>query len=190
MTGADLLALIKKHPIAFACALVVVLCGAWLYYDSDGVDQAQRDFEAKDKESKKIAANARSANGLAEQTAEMQAAAKQLESRLLRVADLANNLQIFYRLENETGVKLMDARQSPLPPVKPGTPKTLFTAIPFNVTIQGNYAQVWSFLRRIEAGPHFGRFTRLTLSKMEVTGSAVAPDSMSAVITLELLGTP
>lgn len=190
MTGADLIALVKKQPIAFACGLVVVLCAVWLYFDSDGIDKARSDFEAKDKESKAIAANARSANGLAEQTAEMQAAAKQLESRLLRVADLANNLQIFYRLENDTGVKLVDARQNPIPTPKQGAPKTLYTTVPFGVTIQGSYAQVWSFIRRTETIPHFARVSRLTLSKVEPGANGVAPDSLNAVLTLELLGTP
>lgn len=190
MTGADLIALIKKQPIAFACGLIVVLCAGWIYYDSDGVDNAQRDFEEKEKESKKIAANARSANGLAEQTAELQSAMKHVESHLLRVADLANNLQIFYRLETETGVKLVDARQNTLPTPKQGAPKTLYTAIPFSISIQGNYTQLWSFIRRVETIPQFGRFTRLTLTKVEGGGNEVAADTMTAVLTLELLGTP
>lgn len=190
MTGADLLALIKKQPIAFACGVVGLLCAVALYFRSDAVDEARTNFEAKDKESQAIAQNARHTSGLAEQTSEIQAAAKQLESRLVRAGDLANNLQFFYRLENETGVKLVDARQNPYQAPKQGAPKTLYIPVSFGLTLHGNYAQIWSFLRRIETGPHFARLDRLTLSKVELGAKDATPDLMNAVLTVELLGTP
>lgn len=195
MTGADLLALIKKHPIAFACGLLALACAVALYVRSDAVDEAQRLFEEKDKESQKIALNARHTTGLAEQVQEIQAEAKQLESRLLRAGDLANNLQFFYRLENESGVKLIDVRQNPLPAAKQNAPKTLFVPVSFNLTLQGTYPQIWTFLRRIETGPHFARFDRLTVAKLEgggrtEGGGAAGADQMNAVFTVELLGKP
>lgn len=195
MTGADLLALIKKQPIAFACGLIALLCGIALYIRSDAVDEAQRLFEEKDKESQKIALNARHTTGLAEQVQEIQGDAKQLESRLVRAGNLANNLQFFYRLENDTGAKLVDVRQNGLPPAKANAPKTLFVPVSFSLTLQGTYPQIWTFLRRIETGPHFARFDRLTVSKIEgaartESGGAAAPDQMNAVFTVELLGTP
>lgn len=189
MTGADILALIKKQPIAFSCGIVCLLCAVAFYFRMDAIDQARAAFEAKDKESKAVSQNARHTTGLAEQVAEMQAAGKQVESRLVHASELANNLQLFYRLENETGVKLVDARQNPLAALKPGAPKTLYVPVSFSLTLQGTYAQVWSFLRRLETGPHFARFDRLSLNK--VGGSKEAPsDQMNVVFTVELLGTP
>lgn len=190
MTGADLLALIKKHPVGAACLLVCVFCGVWLYVYSEKIDNARAAFEAKDKESRAIAQNARHATGLAEQVAELQAAGKQLESRLLRAGDLANNLQVFYRLENETGVKLIDARQNAQTAAKPGAAKSLYVSVSFGVTLQGSYAQIWSFLRRLETGPHFARFDRVAIGKIETGAKDAMPDLMSAVFTVELLGTP
>lgn len=190
MTGADLLALIKKHPIAAVCVLLCVLCAVAFYFRMDAIDEARAAFEAKDKESKAIAQNARHTTGLAEQVAELQAAGKTIESRLVRAGDLANNLQVFYRLENETGVKLIDARQNPLPAPKQNAPKTLYVPVSFSITMHGNYAQIWSFLRRLETGPHFARFDRVAIGKIETGAKDAAPDLMSAVFTVELLGTP
>lgn len=190
MTGADLLALVKKHPVAFACAVLCLLCGVAFYFRMDAIDEARTAFEAKDKEAKAIAQNARHTTGLAEQVAEMQAAGKQIESRLVHASELANNLQFLYRLENETGVKLIDARQNPIPAPKQNAPKPLYVPVSFSVTLQGNFTQIWSFLRRIETGPHFARFERLSLSKLTAAGKDAAPDLMNAVFTVELLGTP
>lgn len=190
MTGADLLALIKKQPIAFACGLVCLLCGVAFYFRSGAIDEARTAFEATDKEARAIAQNARHAAGLAEQVEEMRAAGKQIESRLVRATDLANNLQIFYRLENETGVKLVDARQNALSAAKPGAPKTLFIPVSFSLTLQGNYSQLWSFFRRLETGTHFARIERLAISKVQVDARTGASDQLSAVFNVELLGTP
>ena len=190
MTGADLLALIKKQPVAFACGVLCVLCAVAFYFRMDAIDEARAAFEAKDKEAKAVSQNARHTTGLAEQVAEIQAAGKQIESRLVRASDLANNLQVFYRLETETGVKLIDARQNPLPTPKQNAPKTLYVPVSFSLTLHGNYAQIWSFLRRLETGPHFARFDRLALAKVELGAKDAVPDLMSAVFTVELLGTP
>ena len=192
MTGADLIALVKKQPIAFGCGLIVVASGAALFFPREAVTNAQALFEEKEQEFQKIDANVRNAAGLAEATAEIQDAGKQFETRLVRAPQLANNLQTFYRLEAETGVKLIDARQQPIPTPKPGAPKGAYSPIPFNVSVQGDYAQVHDFLRRLEAGPHFLRFTQVSLSKLSAVGDARTASglAMSATINLELLGTP
>lgn len=192
MTGADLLALIRKQPIAFACGLIIVACGIALFLRGETVASAQTLHDEKEKEFQKIDANVRNSAGLAEATAEMQEAGKQFDARLIRAPQLANNLQFFYRLENETGVKLIDVRQQPIPPPKPGVPRGAYSPIPFAVSVQGDYAQVHDFLRRVEAGPHFLRYNQVSLSKLAATGDARAASSgaMSATINLELLGTP
>ena len=192
MTGADLIAMIKKQPIAFGCGLFVVACGVALFLRGEAVKEAQDNFLSKDEEAVKTEANARNSAGLAEATAEMQEAAKQFESRLVRAPQLANNLQIFYRLEHDTGIKLVDVRQMPVQPPRAGAPRGAYVAVPFTASIHGSYAQVHDFLRRIEAGPHFLRVTQLTLTKLTSGGEGVAagPDAMSANLQLEILGTP
>lgn len=192
MTGADLLALIKKQPIAFGCGLVIVACGVALFMRSEAIDSAQAFYQEKEQEFQKIDANVRNAAGLPEATAEMQEAGKQFDARLVRAPQLANNLQFFYRLENDTGVKLIDVRQQSIPAPKPGAPKGAYSPIPFAVSIQGDYAQIHDFLRHVEAGPHFLRFNQVTVAKMAAAGDsrAAASAAMSATINLELLGTP
>jgi hypothetical protein len=122
MTGADLLALIKKQPIAFACAFVALACGVLFYFRSDALDEARQHFEAKDTEAKKMEVNVRHLAGLPEDTSQVQEAGRQFESRLVRAGQLATNLQFFYRIESETGVKLLDVRPRPVRPAPPIRP--------------------------------------------------------------------
>lgn len=192
MTGADLLALLKKHPVAFAAGFIAIGCLAWWYLTSDTLDTARNDFETKEREARKMSDNIRHAAQLEEQTAELKDAGRQLESRLVRASQLATNLQFFYRLEAETGVKMLDARQQPIPTPRANAPRTLYVGVPFSVSVQGNYAQILDFIRRIEAGAHFSRFTNLTVSKAAAGSgdSAAIAEALNATFTVEMLGTP
>lgn len=197
MTGADLIALIKKQPIAFAFAFVAFACGLLMYFRSDATDLARQHFEARDSEARKMEANVRHLAGLPEETEQMQEAGRQFEARLIRAGQLANNLQFFYRIEAETGVKLIDVRQNPVPAPRPNAPRTTaYAAVPFTLSVQGSFAQVYDFLRRIEAGSHFTRFNQVTFTKIDAaaattTGTAAAPgDLMNVSLLVEMLGTP
>ena len=53
-------------------------------------------------------------SGLKEHVETITEKSAELESRLVRPAELAKNLQYFYRLEGETGAKLGELRQVPL----------------------------------------------------------------------------
>lgn len=193
MTGADLLALVRKQPVAFACGVAIVAAAAALFIRGDAVDQAQTEFQNKERELQKIDLNVRATAGLAEATAEMTEAGSRFDARLIRAAQLANNLQFFYRLEKETGLQLVDVRQLPIPAAKRGEARGAFAPVPFAVTVQGTFAQVHDFLRHLEAGPHFLRFTHVALTKSATGGeSGVGPAGglLSGSINLEMLGTP
>lgn len=193
MTGADLLALIKKQPIAFACGVVIVGLAVVLFLRSDAVALAQAEYQEREKELQKIDLNVRSSAGLAEATAEMVEAGGRFDARLVRAGQLANNLQFFYRLEKETGVRLIDVRQLPIPAPKRGEARGAFAPVPFAITIQGTFAQVHGFLRHLETGPHFTRFTQVALAKYATggeSGSGSASGMLSGSINLELIGTP
>jgi Tfp pilus assembly protein PilO len=192
MTGADLLALIKKQPIAFVCGIVILGSAAALFFPREAVTSAQSFYEETEKTLKKIDANVRAAAGLPEAAAQMQEAGKQFDARLVRVPQLANNLQFFYRLESDTGVKLLDARQLGVPGLRPGERRGAYVPVPFQVAVQGTYPQVRDFMRRLETGPHFVRFNQVTVNKSSTGGDAAfaSAGALSVALNLDLLGTP
>jgi Tfp pilus assembly protein PilO len=184
MNASSLLAAAKKQPIGVGCAVICLVCAFLLYYRGDKIDELQTRYEAKSAEAAKITANVRNSANLTEQVAEIQAFSKDMESRLVRAGQLAVNLQYFYKLEAENEVKLVDIRQNNVSGVKAGK---LYTGIPYNVGVQGNYKQVLAFLNRLEAGRHFCRFLNINLTKSSSTTSS---DAMSLTLGIELLGTP
>ena len=190
MTTADLLAMIKKQPVGFACGVICVLCAALLYYRSSKIEENRSENEAKSAEASKILANVRNSEKLPAQVAEIQDLAKELDGRLIRASQLAANLQYFYKLEAETEVKLLDVRQGSLP--KGG--KTLYTGIPFTVSVQGSFKQVLAFLQKLEDGPHFCHFSTVNFGKSvasaEAGKSGADLTGTTLSLNLELLGVP
>ena len=187
MTGADIITVLKKHPISTACGVICILCGAALYVRGDKVADNKKAFEEKSTEAQKIATNVRNAANLPQQVAAMQDAAKQLDSRLVRASQLAINQQYFYRLENETGVKLLEVRPGTLSQVRSGAAKGAYSPVPFTVNIEGNFKQVFDFIQRLEKGRHFCRFVNISFNK---SSGQEATERLSVNMTLELLGTP
>jgi len=187
MTSADIVPFLKKHPLSVSCVAVALICAGTLYFRSDIGPAMQAELEAKSAEAKKMEGNVRNSANLAQQVAEIQEQRKDLENRLLKVGQLAVNLQYFYKLEADTGVKLIDVRQNTA-----GRPKGLYVGIPFSVTVQGTYPQVMNFLARVEGGRHFCHVVTSSFSKIgspTEPASSTTPD-MSLSLNIELLGQP
>ena len=182
MTSADIIARIKKQPIGFACGLICLLCIGWLYFRSGELEKRQAEYEAKSAEAKKVISNVSISKTLAAEVAEIQAATKEMESRLVRDSQLAVNLQYFYKLEAENEVKLLDVRQNP----RAKSARSMYPGIPFNVNVQGPYKNVMAFVQRVEKGRHFCRIINASFTK----GATGDGQSVTMALNLELLGQP
>jgi hypothetical protein len=184
MTSSDLIALFKKHPAGFGCALLSIACGIFLYLRAGNLAAHQTELEARSAEVTKMTANIRNSSNLAEQVAEIQALTKETEARLMKASQLAVNLQYFYKLETENEVKLIDVRQNSLPK----GPKTAYQGVPFSVSVQGTYTQVMNFLGKLQGGRHFCRVNTANFTK--AVGVSGGNPLINLTINVELLGQP
>jgi hypothetical protein len=158
----------------------------------DSMPLATAEMEAKSNEGQRLAENIKNSFQLPEQLEALKAANREIESRIIRVGQLANNQQYFFRLESETGVKLLDLRQAQPPRTAPLAAKAGNQPVGFNVSVQGSYAQVMDFLRRLESGIHYCRILTAELNPVDDTVLTGAPRSNATRLTLnlELLGQP
>jgi len=102
----------------------------------------------------------------------------------VRASQFGKNLQYFYKLEGDTGVKLVtDPRIAP--PLAKKDPQAAYVSIPCNLSVQGNLPQLLAFLRGLESGTHFARVQNVAL-----TSSADRNAPLSLSLNLELLGLP
>jgi hypothetical protein len=189
MTSADLVALCKKHPISSGCAALSLLLAAAAYLRQDEVPGAEAELSLKSADGDRVAINNKNAAQLREQSEALSAAQREIEARLVRPRNLGTNTQYFYKIEAETGVKILDLRQTS------GTnsgntakvaAKASYLPVGFSVSVQGNLNQVLDFLRQLEGGMHYARVLSASFSGNAATRNA----TLTLGLNLELLGLP
>jgi hypothetical protein len=186
MTNEELVAFLRKNLIAVICVAATIGIGFTIYYRSDALPDAEKVLADKTKEGELLAANIEDSNQLKEQQAAMVDANQVIADRMIQVGQLADNLQYFYRLESETGIKILDLRQNAWSPPGKGAAKTFYTPVGFQVSAQGDYPKVLDLLRRLETGEHY---CRVTSCDLKPTNAETRGGDLVVALNLELLGT-
>ena len=185
----------RRYAIASVCFVLTLALGVMFYLRASDLEEVRSTIEQRRKESDGIKRNLRNAHDLREQLADLKVMTSMVDARLVRSDDLASNLQYFYRLESETGAKILLLRQltgnTPGTAPSPSTPKGPYRSIPYSLIIEGSFPQVMLFLTRLERGPHFNRTLTFTAQR-GATDSPEGIRSGTVVVNLsvELLGIP
>lgn len=190
MTNQQLLAYVKAQPIGVGCGALVVLLGIGIYFRGDYVVEAEKVLEEKITLGERIDANLKNGVQLPEQLAAITAARQQIEARLVRPDELAKNQQHFYKLEADTGIKLIEIRQNPIPVTvlnAKAAAKANYLPVGYFVAVRGDYTHVIDFLRRLEGGQRFCRVISATISTIGTTDKDRASE-LALNLSLELLG--
>lgn len=171
--------LLKKYPAASVCAaLTVVFLGAIIYLNGR-VDDLDLQRQLREHEGENSLAKLVSGPPLRQELAGVREAKLRLESNLVIEDNLADNLWYFYKIEDETGVRLKDLRQ-----VNGGLQfNTKFRRVPYEINASGTYPQLAHFLRAIETGSRLARFTSFSFHHREDSGTLI-----EAEFSVELLG--
>jgi hypothetical protein len=149
--------------------------------------ETQSAFDNSAAEGQKLESNIANAGQLEEQLKTLEVANSSIASRLVNPSDLAINLQYFYKLEAETGVKLVDTHPIDSRALAKAGAKGLYTSVQYAVTLQGGYARTLTFLRRLEHGASFCRIISGSCTQAQAEqGKGGGEISMS--LTVELLG--
>lgn len=183
MSNEELFALVKKNPISFGCGLVSLVLVGLIYFRSGEIPAIEAELAQKSAEGERHALNIKNAKDLKEQYEALVAANKEVDARAVRESQRGANAEFFFKLESESGVKLLDARQTGQVASKG---KSAFSSVAFSVSAQGEMPQLLKFLHRLESGVHYCRVMNASLT---VAGTKRdAPLTMT--LSLELLGVP
>lgn len=173
--------LVKRHPVPVGCAGLTLLLLVALYFRFGNLSEVQIRLEEREKTLSKLVENVKFSAQLDTQLASLEAANGTLQAGALRSGELARNQQLFYRLEVDSGVKILDIRQQPLPLPAKGAAPTVYVPITFSLSIVGEYAQIMKFLKNLERGATVSRLVAATIGQPMEGGQTVS-------LTVELLG--
>jgi Tfp pilus assembly protein PilO len=175
--GKTLQVAFKKYPVVFIVSTITVIVLLTMYLRSDLSDSLKVELEQKSAEANRYRTNVANSAQLDVQLKSLVEANRQVEARTLKQGELALNLQYFYRLEADAGIKYTELRPGAARPSK-----TRFVPINYSIGLEGTFEQVITFMRKLEQGPHFCRvntFSALT------TGENVRLN-----LNIDLLGLP
>jgi hypothetical protein len=186
MTTQDLIEKIKAYPLPSAAGLVALVILLALYFRMDAMGEVEARLAQVTAESDSVSRNLRYGAGLDGDLARMQAYTNEFDSRLVRPAEMAKNLQHFYALENLSGVVFSDARQLSVPEPKKGE-KPLFVPVGYSVTFSGDFVNVVKFLEQLETSPLLYRIRSFDLQRARNQRESGA---LVMSMNLEAIGTP
>jgi hypothetical protein len=189
-TSKDLVALLKKHPVAIGCGTLSLILLAGSYLRGSRASELSDQLKQKEQEGQKILDDIRNGANLAEQYDALTATTKELDSRLVRSSERARNQQYFYRLESDTGVKEISLLPGAVGANQPKAPKTIYTSIGYTISVQGDFRQILDFMGRLESGQHFFRLVSGTVAREGARTSAEATAAVTLTLNLEFLGLP
>lgn len=169
----------KKYPVLVVCGVVGIALLVTLYMRLDLMDAQKAELEKYSAESNRHRANIANSAQLQEHLDFLIQANKAVGDRALNAGGLAQNLQYFYRLEADAGVKYLDLRPGARVNAVKGT---AYVPLPYIINVQGEFAQIISYLRSLEQGAYFCRINSASASG---NGSTITIN-----LNLDLLGVP
>jgi hypothetical protein len=175
-----------RYPLRMACCVVALGSAVALYYISIQIAEGKVALDTISKEGSRLAENVRNGSQLASDLEALKSASKNIQARFVTASQLANNLQYFYRLETESGIELIDLRQTTSGESTRAKGTTSSPGVGFAVSVKGSYPAILEFLRRLENGPHYCRVLTAGISG----ASPERDDTIALILSLELLGQP
>jgi len=174
---------VRKYPIVVVSSVLSIVLLATLYFRSDLLSEQRADLEKYTEENDRYRSNISNSAQLQEQLSFLIQANKAVANRALSAEGLAQNLQYFYRLESEVGVKYLDLRPIGRAAPKPakGAAAVAYVPLGYVVNVQGDFTKIITYLRRLEQGVYFCRINSASISG---GGSTVTLN-----LNLDLLGT-
>jgi len=178
---------IKKYPVGTsAAALALLMTGALVMRHLELAD-AQAIYDDAAAEGQKLTVTISHAGQLDEQLKELEEANKAISARLVNPPDLAINLQYFYKLEADTGVKLLDTHPVDVRGSAKSATKGSYTPVQYAITLHGGYIQTLTFLRKLEHGVFFCRVIGGSCAQAQSEQEKGGGDTTMS-LTVELLG--
>lgn len=185
VSGTHVLDLVRRYPYCVACVAVTLACAAGIWYLRGQNEAIHTVALEKQREGEKMLALLVTGSTQRQELEFVREATRRIEENLLIETNLAENLWYFYKLEEQTRVRLPELHQLSSPP---GDRQPLFKRIPYSLRVVGTHDQVAAFLQALETGPRLVNITAFTLVRRGAEVGNAPAGSLSLDLNIELLG--
>lgn len=161
LQASDLSVVMRRYPYCAVCALIALLCGggSWFLWGQNA--ELALVYQDRSKEGEAMLATLVGGSTQRAELAAVRDTSHRIESNLAGDA-LADNLWYFYKIEEQTKVRMPALHQLQFPP---GGNDAMFRRVPYHIQIQGTYDQVAAFLLALETAPRLAKITSFTFGR-------------------------
>jgi Tfp pilus assembly protein PilO len=167
--------------VGLILSLLLIGVSVWLQFDSRALETRQQNRAHEGDNMLKFIARG---SQLRAELTTVRAATQRITESLVVEKNIPENFWYFYKIEQDTQVKLTELQQRPTPLQEAGTPAT-YKRVPYSLKLTGTFRAVIAYLQRLESGSRFGRIYSFQLQRQDPTTSNVVLQ-----LDLELLGFP
>ena len=171
---------VKKYPLLVGCIVLGLGLGGTIYARSGMDSDLSDELQQRSAEGKRYHTNLANAAQLPDELQTLLDANHVVREHAINPDDLAKNLQYFYRIEAETGVKYTDLRQTG--PTGGKRLGSVYVPVNYVISVTGDFSNIITFLRSLENGAHFYRLNSLVASGKN--------SDVTINVNIDLLGQP
>jgi hypothetical protein len=176
------LSAIRRYPVLSVAVLICIPLAAISFYRADAITEQQAELDKVQALSTRFRSNISNSIQLQQQVDFLEQAKAAIAKRAFSGESLPLNLQYFYKLEADVGVKYLNLSPASRPAAAAAKPPAGTTYIPLNytVSVQGSFQQIITYLRCLEQGAYFSRINSASVLN---SGSSITLN-----LDLDLLG--
>ena len=173
---------LRRYPVLFVSVLICLPLAAICFYRADALIEQQAELEKLQAESSLYRSNIANSSQLQQQVDFLAQAKVAIAKRTFRSESIPLNLQYFYKLEADVGIKYINLNPTGRPAAAAAKQGAGVSYIPLNysVGVQGSFHQIITYLRCLEQGAYF---CRINSASVLSSGSSVTLN-----LDLDLLG--
>jgi len=178
---------LRRYPIAAICGGITIVVVAVFALRFGLLDEAKQQLAQQQSEADALHRNIRNGTELPDQLTALQNGLARLEQRLMKSGDVAAYQQFFFKLETDSGVKIVrfqpanTARSSQVK--QPGS----YQPLGFDLTVEGGFPDLVRFAHNLEASSRHFRMVSFSVRRGAAAGP-VQSNLVTLVMGLELLG--
>lgn len=178
--GLEIFGRIRRYPWSTFCILLTLAAavGGWVLYGKIGELKVRHVDRAREGDA--MLALLIGGSVQRQELAFIRETTRRIEENLLVESNLAENTWYFFKLEEQTKVRLPELH----PLSSPITDKSpLYKRIPYTLRATGTHEQVMSFVRGLETGPRLVTIKSFSLARPDPNGTNLTLD-----LSLDFLG--
>ncbi|MDP0496985.1 MAG: hypothetical protein Q7Q73_12355 [Verrucomicrobiota bacterium JB024] len=185
MNAQKLIALIKQHPLATACALVTLVLLGLMFLRGAALGDAEAQYNQVVSEIDEMDQNEKNSIGLSEDVEKINVLVEDIQSRLMVERARADHYRYFLSLAEASKVTLQDPVFESY--LAPGQKNVVIMTeqlaeVTYRLNVRGEFNHVMDFIYQLSSGRYLARVSEMSIEGAPTLGKDMAQASLTVSI--------